>query len=205
MVTYGGVRHPVVSTDLRPQSPYADSKLRAERLLDSLAQSEGLRHVSCRFGTVFGPSPGMRFHTAINKFCWQAINGLPLSVWRTALLQKRPYLELGDAVAALQFVLQHKLFGGGLFNVLTLNASVKQIVEEVSAHVQDTRVLYVDSPVMNQLSYRVSSRRLANLGFATKGSLKQGVGETVRLLRSLVSGAESDAIGQDHVAASGLV
>src|SRR5579862_8213884 len=191
--------------DLRPQSPYADSKLRAEHLLDSLARSEGLRHVTCRFGTVFGPSPGMRFHTAINKFCWQAVNRLPLSVWSTALNQDRPYLELGDAVAALQFLLKRKLFNGGLFNVLTLNASVRQIIEEISAHVPETRVRHVDSPIMNQLSYRVANRRLANLGFECKGTLKLGIGETIRLLRTQASGMEADAIGQDHVAASGTV
>lgn len=191
--------------DLRPQSPYAESKLRAEQLLGSLARSEGLRHVSCRFGTIFGTSPGMRFHTAINKFCWQAVNGLPLSVWTTALNQQRPYLELGDAVAALQFIVRRKLFNGGLFNVLTLNASVKEVLEEISAHAQETRVRYVDSPIMNQLSYRVANRRLADLGFEYKGTLQQGIGETIRLLRTLASGTAASAIGQDHVAASGTV
>src|SRR5688572_6252 len=55
--------------ELKPQSPYADSKLKAEQLLQRLGESEGLRFVTCRFGTIFGVSPGMRFHTAINKFC----------------------------------------------------------------------------------------------------------------------------------------
>ena len=55
---------------------------------------KGLKGVSCRFGTIFGASPGMRFHTAVNKFCWQAVMGQPITVWSTAYDQKRPYLEV---------------------------------------------------------------------------------------------------------------
>jgi len=57
---------------LNPQSPYADSKLRAERLLTDLGRDEGLRFVTLRFGTIFVTSSGMRFHTAINEFVSQA-------------------------------------------------------------------------------------------------------------------------------------
>src|SRR5258708_35039889 len=82
---------------LRPQSPYAESKLACERLLARAGAVEGRRFVSLRFGTIFGPSPGMRFHTAVNKFCWQVASGQPLTVWRDALHQHRPYLDLSDA------------------------------------------------------------------------------------------------------------
>ncbi len=76
--------------DLAPQSPYAETKLKEEDLLVRLAKEQGLRFVTCRFGTIFGVSPGMRFHTAVNKFCWQAVTGQPITVWRTALHQVRP-------------------------------------------------------------------------------------------------------------------
>src|ERR1700704_5984440 len=67
--------------------------------------AQGLRCVIFRFGTIAGASIGMRFHTAVNKFAWQACLGIPITVWRTALHQKRPYLSLRDAVRALAFVL----------------------------------------------------------------------------------------------------
>ena len=91
------------SEELKPQSPYAASKLRAEQTIQSLRQGDGLKFFIGRFGTIFGTSIGMRFHTAINKFVWQACMGLPITVWRTALHQKRPYLDLSDAVRALRF------------------------------------------------------------------------------------------------------
>lgn len=172
-------------SDLKPQSPYAVSKLKAERCLQALGTSDGMRFVVCRFGTIFGTSIGMRFHTAINKFCWQAVNGQPITVWRTAMDQNRPYLDLGDAVQALKFIIWRKLFDGRIYNVLTINASVRQIIEAISTRVPDVTVGYVDAPIMNQLSYHVLNDRFAKLGFEFKGSLEQGINDTVQLLRGV--------------------
>jgi len=181
-------------TDLRPQNPYAESKLKAEQLLQALGRAEDLAFVVCRFGTIFGVSPGMRFHTAINRFCWQAVMGQAITVWRTALHQQRPYLDLADAVEALKFVLQRTLFDRRVYNIVTLNTSVSQIVETVSTYVPDVCVEYVDSPVMNQLSYRVMSNRIENLGFEFKGDLKRGIGDTIKLFKTLTKGKIAGAI-----------
>src|SRR5262249_26310726 len=137
--------------ELKPQSPYAVTKLKEEDLVLSLTKS-GLKAVVCRFGTIFGASPGMRFHTAVNKFCWQAVMRQPLSVWRTAYDQKRPYLDLGDAVRAIPYIIEHDLFDGRVYNVLTLNATVRDIVDTIRQFVPDLEVSFVDSPIMNQLS-----------------------------------------------------
>jgi len=169
--------------ELKPQSPYAETKLKEEELVRSLA-AKGLRAVVCRFGTIFGASPGMRFHTAVNKFCWQAVMGQPLSVWRTAYDQKRPYLDLADAVRAFGFIIERDLFDGRIYNVLTLNATVRDIVEAIRDFVSETEIAFVDSPIMNQLSYEVSSQRFVDAGFAFAGDLRRGIGETVALLKA---------------------
>lgn len=179
---------------LQPQSPYATSKRNAEKLLMRLGREEGLRYVTCRFGTIYGISEGMRFHTAINKFVWQACMGLPLTVWRTALDQKRPYLDLKDAVAALRFFLDGK--GGRLgrldneiYNVLTDNATVGQIVEQIRVFVPDTKINLVDNRIMNQLSYTVANDKVQALGFKFAGNLERAIGESVKLLRNARSRA----------------
>jgi len=169
--------------ELKPQSPYAETKLREEDLVRSLA-ARGLKAIVCRFGTIFGPSPGMRFHTAVNKFCWQAVMGQPLSVWRTAYEQKRPYLDLADAVRALAFIVESDLFDGRVYNVLTLNATVRDIVEAVRKSVPDVQVSFVDSPIMNQLSYAVSAQRFLDSGFGFAGDLRRSIGDTVSLLKA---------------------
>ena len=134
--------------DLKPQSPYAESKLKEEKLLRSLHNS-GLQSIICRFGTIFGASPGMRFHTAVNKFCWQAAMRQPLTIWRTAYDQKRPYLELGDAVRAIVHIIEHDLFDGTIYNVLTLNATVRNLVEAIRKLLPNFYLTFVDSPIMN--------------------------------------------------------
>jgi nucleoside-diphosphate-sugar epimerase len=173
--------------DLAPQSPYAETKLREEKLLAGFAQSDGLRFVTFRFGTIFGVSPGMRFHTAVNKFCWQAVTGQAITVWRTALHQVRPYLDLEDAVRAIDFVVRDNLFDGKIYNVLTLNATVNEILDVIRVHVPDIAIEYVDTKIMNQLSYHVSNQRFRSRGFEGHGDLGRGIADTISLLRGVRS------------------
>lgn len=170
--------------DLRPQSVYARCKLKAEQRLAELGQAYNLDFVTCRFGTIFGVSPGMRFHTAVNKFVWQACLDVPLTVWRTALNQQRPYLDLGDAIGALSFILRRRLFDRQIYNVLTANATVGEVIDYIRPHVARLQIDYVSSPIMNQLSYAVSNDKFRSLGFEFSGSLPAGILETIRLLRS---------------------
>jgi nucleoside-diphosphate-sugar epimerase len=170
-------------SDLKPQSPYAETKLREEDFLVSLGNSRGLRFVTCRFGTICGVSPGMRFHTAVNKFCWQAVLGQPLTVWTTAYDQKRPYLDLTEAVEALKFIISHDLFDGRVYNVLTANLTVRDIVYMIRQKMGDVEVQVVESPIMNQLSYEVLSKRFKSAGFEFHGDLEKAIKETIELLR----------------------
>jgi UDP-glucose 4-epimerase len=179
----GTVAEDCAAVELRPQSPYAEIKLREEQLVAAL-QGQGLKAIICRFGTIFGVSPGMRFHTAVNKFCWQAAMGQPLTVWRTAYEQTRPYLDVADAVRAIAFIIERDLFDGRIYNVLTLNATVRGIVEALRTAVPNLALDFVDSPIMNQLSYDVSSQRFRDQGFGFTGDLHRGIAETVSLLRA---------------------
>lgn len=168
--------------ELKPQSPYADSKLKAEQFLQEMGRTAGLKFIICRFGTIFGISEGMRFHTAVNKFVWQAVFDKPITVWRTALDQNRPYLDLKDAVRAFSFIIEKKLYDRQVYNVLTLNASVRQITDAIQAEKGQIKIEYVDSKIMNQLSYHVLNDKFAGLGFKFTGDLKASLRESIRLL-----------------------
>ncbi|MCK9403275.1 MAG: SDR family oxidoreductase [Chitinophagaceae bacterium] len=183
-----GTQNLVVAEDcspeeLKPQSPYAVTKLKEEELVTELCNRNGLKAVICRFGTIFGTSPGMRFHTAVNKFCWQAVMGQPITVWRTAYDQKRPYLDLTDASRAFSHIIRNDIFDGRIYNVLTINATVRQIVETIREFVPTLDVQFVDNKIMNQLSYEVSCERFKDTGFIFKGDLSKGIGETIQLLK----------------------
>ena len=191
-----GTQNGVVSEDcaleeLKPQSPYATTKLKEEDLVQSLAKREGLRAIVLRFGTIFGASVGMRYHTAVNRFCWQAVMNQPLSIWKTAYDQKRPYLDLVDAIRAVVFAIKHELFDGRVYNVLTLNATVRDIVDCIREFVPDVQLAFVNSPIMNQLSYEVSCTRFLAHNFVLTGDLRRGIGETLALLASANEGAKS--------------
>ena len=126
----------------------------------------------------------MRFHTAVNKFCWQAVMGQPITVWSTAYDQKRPYLDLFDAARAISFIIRKDLFDGRIYNVLSHNATVRQVVDTVREFVPNLQVSFVDNKIMNQLSYEVSCERFKAEGFIFAGDLRRGIGETIGLLRN---------------------
>ena len=94
-----------------------------------------------------------------------------------------PYLDLTDAVSAVAFFLEGDGFDGRVYNVVTVNATVRQVVEVIGAFVPDLEVGFVDERIMNQLSYEVLNTRLGEAGFAPAGDLEKGVGETIALLR----------------------
>ena len=168
--------------ELQPQSPYAVTKLKEERLVKKLVKEQALRASTLRFGTIFGVSPGMRFHTAVNKFCWQASMSLPITVWTTAYDQKRPYLDLGDACRAIAHIIDRELFDGCTYNVLTLNATVREIVDTLRIFVPALGVQFVDSKIMNQLSYEVSDARFRATGFVPSGLFAESLAQELSLI-----------------------
>jgi UDP-glucose 4-epimerase len=177
-----------------PYSPYAQSKWRAEQVLRQLAQEQGLQTTILRFGTVYGPSTGMRFHTAVNKFVWQACTAQPLTVWRSSLDQLRPYLHVEDAVRVLRFVIDQPQSPREIFDVATETSSVRQVVEILRRLLPDLVVEEIDSTLMNDQSFGVDCSPIRQLGFEFRGSLRTGIFETVTWLQSLCHARLQDAL-----------
>jgi len=168
-------------TDLAPKSPYARCKLEEETyILKNLEDSET---VIFRLGTIFGTSPGMRFHTAVNKFCWQAAWEQPIEVWATAMDQLRPYLAVSDATAMITKTVLERIYPGEIVNAVTCDATVRDVLAAISAFGCSTDVRLVDSAVMNSLTFRTSTEKAISLGFEFKGDLQSDVLDTLCLLR----------------------
>jgi len=171
-------------TDLAPTSPYARCKLEEETY--ALKVLGGAEAAIFRLGTIFGVSPGMRFHTAVNKFCWQAACGQSIEVWSTAMDQIRPYLALEDATAALSKTVLERIYPGEIVNAVTCDATVSDVLTAISEFGCTTDVRLVDSPVMNNLSFKTSVEKANNLGFWFEGNLRREVFNTLKLLRGLM-------------------
>ena len=185
-----GTSESLVSEDsphyvLKPQSPYAETKLKEEELVAELRTTKKLNAIRCRFGTIYGTSPGMRFHTAVNKFCWQAVTNQKITVWQTAYEQKRPYLDISDACRAIIFIIRQNIFDGSIYNILTENATVKTVIDEIRGYKPSLQIEFVHNPIMNQLSYEVSNEKIISKGFEFHGNLKRGISETMTLMGSL--------------------
>lgn len=164
-------------SELKPQSPYAESKLKEEEFLKK--HRDSISYVCLRFGTIYGFSIGMRFHTAVNKFCWQAANNQELTVWKTAFDQKRPYLDLKDACRSIIFLIKSDSFNNEVYNVLTHNLSVRDVVNILKKYKPRLKVKFVNNKIMNQLSYDVSNKKFKELGFKFKGNIDNSIKETL--------------------------
>ncbi len=163
---------------LQPQSPYATSKLAIEEYL----KDSSLKYIILRLGTIFGTSPGMRFHTAINKFCYQAAFGQPLTIWKDNYEKYRPYLALEDMIVAMLMVINGELPYGNIYNVLTGNYKLVDIVKTMSIFVPDLKISMVDTPLINQYNYVVNGDKIRKYGYCNNSDISVCIRETLKLL-----------------------
>ena len=168
---------------LKPQSPYADIKLIEEEMLKK--NTKNLKYVTFRFGTISGVSKGMRFHTAVNKFCLNASINEPITVYKTALNQYRPYLSLRDAYKVFKFTIEKDLFKNDIYNALSENCTVNQILQKIRKYKKKIKIKFVFSEIMNQLSYHVDKKKLNNEGLYLKSKIENDIKNTIQLLDNI--------------------
>ena len=168
---------------LKPQSPYADIKLIEEKMLKK--EDKSLKYNTFRFGTISGVSKGIRFHTAVNKFCFNAATNEDIKVYKTALNQYRPYLSLKDAFKVFKFSIENDFFKNDIFNVLSGNFTVNQIIKKIKKYKKKIKVKFVTSEIMNQLSYHVSQKKLNQEGLVLNSDIEKDIKETIKLLKNI--------------------
>jgi nucleoside-diphosphate-sugar epimerase len=190
---YGrGVRDGLTeSDDCRPQSLYAQSKLRVEALLGELGDAR-FETVILRNATVFGLAPRMRFDLAVNI--------MTLRAWKERIVyimgsgeQWRPFIHVKDFVRALVLGIEEaaELVAGEIFNVGgdDMNYQIghlAQFVLDVIPHVTIHRI--PDDP--DRRSYNLSfAKARQRLGFEPSIRVHEGIVEIKQALeRGLVSG-----------------
>lgn len=168
---------------LNPQSPYADIKLMEEKLLSK--NTKKIKFNSFRFGTIAGVSKGMRFHTAINKFCLNAALGKDITVYQTAYNQFRPYLTLRDSFKVFKFCIENNFFKNETYNALSGNFTVKQIIDKIKIFKKNVKIKYTKSAIMNQLTYHVSPLKLKKSGLTLKTDISKDIKDTLNLFRNI--------------------
>jgi UDP-glucose 4-epimerase len=169
--------------NLNPQSPYAEVKLLEEKFL--FKNRKKINYATLRFGTIFGTSCGMRFHTAVNKFCLNTFLKKPLPVWTAALNQHRPYLSIKDAIKSINFIIKKNIFNNQIYNVLTNNFTVQDILNSIKKNNLSFKVKKTLSKIMNRSTFYVSKKKLENLGLVLDSDLDTDIRETLELFTNI--------------------
>jgi len=170
-------------TSLKPQSPYAKVKLLEEKFLQK--NRNKIKFITLRLGTIAGISVGMRFHTAVNKFCYNTILKKDVPIWNNAIDQYRPYLSLNDAIDVMIFIINKKIFNNQIYNILTGNYTVRQILNIIKKNCYKIRIKKTKSPILNQNSYKVSSKKFERFNFSFRRNLSSDIKNTLNLLKYL--------------------
>lgn len=168
----------------RPVGPYAQSKLRAEESVFTAIQ-RGLQPTILRFGTLFGYAPAIRFDAVANRFAYLAGIGRPLTVFGDGN-QKRPLVHVRDASEAIRFCLSHdEMTAGQVFNVVSENASILDLVEAVRYVQPGVVVRYTDQDVMTHFSFEVDNAALTGLGWHARFTIEAGMAELLARFANL--------------------
>jgi UDP-glucose 4-epimerase len=167
---------------LKPQSPYAKIKLIEENMLK---KSNKLIYNTFRLGTIAGYSKGIRFHTAVNKFCLNAALNEKISVYKTAMDQYRPYLSIRDAFKLFKFCIEKNFFKNDIFNALSGNYTVRQIISKIKKRKKNVGIKLVKTKIMNQLSYHVDDSKIRKHGLKLNSDLQKDVDDTLKLFNYL--------------------
>ena len=181
-----GPQNDVIDEKLKklfPQSPYAMIKLKEENLLKT---QNKVRYISLRFGTISGYSEGMRFHTAVNKFCFNSVMGLKIPIWGEALELFRPYLSLNDAQKTFRFIIENNFFPSDVFNILSENKTVREIINIIKSNNYKPQVKFVNSRIMNQDSYKVSKNKIQKFGLKLNSKISRDIKITLKKLSTNV-------------------
>jgi nucleoside-diphosphate-sugar epimerase len=177
------------SAPLRPLTPYAESKVRAEEALLELA-GNGFAPVSMRNATVYGVSPRLRLDVVLNNLvAWAHTTGAIRlqsdgSSWRPLVHVRdlaRAALALLDAPAAR--------VAGEAFNIGSAlqNYRIRDLAEIVHRRLPDCEVTFAEGASADPRSYRVdfSKFEAAFPDCCFEWTAERGVDELARAYESV--------------------
>ena len=170
-----------------PKSPYAETKLAGERLLEAYRQTHGIGTTSLRFFNVFGPrqDPRSAYAAAVPIFIAKALRDEPIGIHGDGG-QTRDFIHVTDIVGALAFA-GASADMAGTFNVgYGRSQSILELAQEILRLTgSKSRIEHLpprDGDVRHSLA---STERLLAAGWKPASSVSAGLAETVEYFRQL--------------------
>lgn len=164
-------------------SPYAATKLAAEQLCSNFSHLYGMRIVSLRFFTVYGP--GQRPDLAIHKFTKAVETGGVIERYGDGST-RRDYTYLDDIVQGMIACLSYE---GPLYDVFNLGESETTTLSELIAHIEvatgkkaNIKVL-PEQPGDVPLTYADITKARKNLGYRPSTKIADGIPKFVEWYR----------------------
>ncbi|MBI4370974.1 MAG: NAD-dependent epimerase/dehydratase family protein [Elusimicrobia bacterium] len=189
------------TSELRPVSLYAETKVAVERALLDKRLLPGLCTTALRLSTLFGVSPRMRFDLTVNEFVRELVLRGRLTVYGEQFW--RPYVHVRDAARAFALVLaqpraavDHDVFNVGADDQNFRKQDLLRLMESAAPGARVERVAKTEDP----RDYRVSFAKIRALGFTVERRVPDGIREVAQLVRDGVL-ADADAAQFSNAAA----
>jgi UDP-glucose 4-epimerase len=167
------------TAERRPLSPYGTSKLAGEEYLATWNRLYGTRHVSLRFGNVYGPRQEPHGEAGVVAIFMGLLHeGGEPTIYGDGS-QTRDYVYVGDVVESMLAAATYA--GGGVFNVGTgTETSVNDLYTAIQRAAGAERDARYGAARLGELQRSVldSSLAASELGWRPQHSLDDGLAET---------------------------
>lgn len=186
---YGNAIPPLKEkVNVKPISPYGNSKRMGEMLMDNYAKKEGLETVSLRYFNVYGPrqNPESDYSGVITRFISKLLHGKKPTVYGTGM-QTRDFVYVKDVAKANILAAKIKKAKGEKYNIATGNAiSILDLLREMNGILGKKLQPVFSKARVGDIKFSVADTKLSSkkLGFKATTKLKKGLEETIEWHRS---------------------
>lgn len=183
-----------------PQTPYAESKVYAERDIAKLAD-DNFFPVFLRNATVFGISPRLRLDLVVQDLTLRGYLDGVITILSDGT-PWRPLIHVEDVCDAFLLLMQapQEQVGNQSFNVgrNENNLQVRDIAEMVRVSLPDTRIEIKNENPSDTRSYRVDFSKIWNLGFRPRYYVADGINQIVAAFRHVNFSSNQREFDQYH-------
>ena len=170
-----------------PKSPYADTKLAGEKLLEQYRVAHGLGTTSLRFFNVFGPQqdPRSAYAAAVPIFIAKALRDEPIGIHGDGG-QTRDFIHVADIVGALAYA-GHSKDMSGTYNVgYGQSQSILALAQEIIRLTgSKSTIEHLPSRAGDVRHSLASTARLLSAGWKPQSTVSLGLAETIAAFRLL--------------------
>jgi UDP-glucose 4-epimerase len=170
-----------------PKSPYAETKLAGERLLEEYRLTRGLGTTSLRFFNVFGPrqDPRSAYAAAVPIFIAKALRDETIGIHGDGG-QTRDFIHVTDIVGALAYAGASRDMAGtynvGYGRSQTILALAEEIIRLTGSK---STIVHLPARAGDVRHSLASTDRLLAAGWKARSSVSAGLAETVEYFRGL--------------------